>query len=153
MFRISFSIILSIVALCHGLALDKKLTCDYPWIQIESNSTKCYLQSRTTMSWFKGDLFCKQNGGMLAEPRTAEETDLIDKFCLADVDYWIGLTDLAIENNWIWDSDYSQPDYTNWYSSPSSSGSDCAYKYGNHKLKWDDYSCDSYKHALCQKEL
>jgi len=66
MFRISLLIMMSIAALCNA-------SCDYPWVQIEPSS-KCYLMSLEIMSWYEADMVCKENGGILAEPRTAEET-------------------------------------------------------------------------------
>merc|ERR1712126_126252 len=144
MFRISLLIMMSIAALCIS-------ACEYPWVQIGPNS-KCYLVTHEKVTWYEGDMLCKQSGGMLAEPRSAAETELIDQFCLSDGYYWIGLTDLVEEGTFLWDSDYSVPDYTNWNPGHPSGRGDCVYKEGGSRhLEWMNKDCEFTEHALCQK--
>lgn len=145
MFRISLLIMMSIAALCNA-------SCDYPWVQIEPSS-KCYLMSLEIMSWYEADMVCKENGGILAEPRTAEETELLNHFCQEGSYYWIGLSDLVEEGTFQWASDYSEPDYTDWYSTEPNGDGDCVFKHTTVcNLQWFDANCDVEKHALCQKD-
>ena len=41
--------------------------------------------------------FCWENGGWLAELFSSEEETRVDDILPVDLDYWIGLTDLASE--------------------------------------------------------
>ena len=41
--------------------------------------------------------FCWENGGHLAEFSSSEEEARVDDILATDLDYWIGLTDLASE--------------------------------------------------------
>ena len=73
----------------------------------------------------------------------------------------IGLTDLATEGHFVWGTDFSGLDYTNWNDGePNNSGGneECAHLYGIRGLKWNDLSCTKTAppnggelHALCQK--
>merc|ERR1712179_591162 len=79
--------------------------CVFPWVQLADDSP-CYTYSPEILTFYQADEFCKQNGGLLAEPRGVDETNiLIDILPLESRQYWIGLTDLAIEGNFEWMSD------------------------------------------------
>jgi len=136
-------------------------SCEYPWIQIGENS-KCYLVSHDPVTYYEADMFCKQSGGFLAEPRSAEETKLLDEFCLPELNYWIGLTDLAKEGTFVWGSDYSEPVYTSWLLDQPNGDGDCverAAANGGYGFHWADCDCDlsewtSYPtHAICQRDV
>merc|ERR1712154_292070 len=102
-----------------SVVASSEASCKFPWIQIRPDS-KCYIVSDDTMDHFEADLFCRQNGGDLAEPRSAEETALINEFLLYGQYYWIGrnlgfkmtllrLTDLKEKGIFLWGSDGSEP--------------------------------------------
>merc|ERR1712126_207290 len=136
-------------------------TCEYPWIQIGPNY-QCYLVSHDPLTYYAADQFCKQSGGYLAEPRSAEETEMLAEFCLPELNYWIGLTDLVEESKWVWGSAYSEPDYENWDSDNDANRNDgdCTIKRGHTDFTWWDSDCDNdhcvqfegQNHALCQKD-
>ena len=59
---------------------------------------------------------------------------------------------MAHEGQFIWDSDYSIPDYTHWDPGEPNNSGDCADINGLHGFKWDDTPCQvTNYHALCQK--
>jgi len=145
-------LIASIFRFCRG-------TCEFPWIQ-PGNDSPCYAVSTEALNFYNADKFCATHGGFLAEPRTAEETNLIELFVMPEGNYWIGLTDLADEGAFVWGTDYSAPDYTNWISGQPDNekgDEDCAHLYGKDGLQWNDAPCtrtsvaDVQLHALCQK--
>jgi len=147
-------LIANIFHFCHG-------TCEFPWIQ-PGHDSPCYAVSTEAVNFYNADKFCKTHGGFLAEPRTEEETHLIELFVMPEENYWIGLTDLADEGAFVWGTDYSAPDYTNWYTGEPSNddGEDCVHLWGSGGLQWNDHSCTStsvvndavvHLHALCQK--
>merc|ERR1711962_158530 len=154
MLKESLFIVAIIIASCES-------ACEYPWIQPGQNS-KCYQVSPQRGNWYDADKFCKQSGGMLAEPRSVEESELIDGLMVdksADV-AWIGLTDLWDEGIFLWDSDYSEPYYTNWATNKPSGfdDHDCVNTWST-KNQWgyrgwfdDPCSGNLYPYAVCQKD-
>ena len=68
----------------------------------------------------------------------------------------IGLTDLAIEGAFLWDSDLSAPTYTYWdINQPDNfdNDEDCVVITGKHTMKWNDIPCwyTDGTYAVCQK--
>jgi len=145
-------LIANIVHFCHG-------SCVLPWIQ-PGNDSPCYAVSTEELNFYNADKFCKTHGGFLAEPRTQEETNLIELFVKPDKNYWIGLTDIGEEGAFVWGSDFSAPDYTNWYPGQPDDyydNEDCVNLHSIFGLQWDDDICSTSSwdsigyHALCQK--
>jgi len=149
---VQLMLIASIVHFCHG-------SCEFPWIQ-PGNDSPCYAVSTEELNFYNADKFCKEHGGFLAEPRTPEETNLIELLVLPEEDYWIGLTDVAEEGTFVWVSDFSAPEYTNWgpgQPDDENNNEDCVLLWSKSGLQWNDDLCtltswDSIgRHALCQK--
>lgn len=116
---------------------------------------------------------CRQLGGNLAEPRTAEITSLINGFILPHLSYWIGkfnlnaiiryhrnkcieylfilailcfigLTDLATEGTFVWGTDFHVVEYTNWYiGEPQGGYGECCVILDDRNFKWLDFPCHS----------
>ena len=72
---------------------------------------------------------------------------------------YLGLSDEANEGQFLWESDYSKLDYSNWDAGEPSNkiNEDCVLLYGGtQELKWNDFKCekndqDGIKvYALCQ---
>ena len=84
---------------------------------------------------------------------------------LYDLDYWLGLNDLASPGNWVWQNSNVSPNYTHWGNDgPTvSNGTTCAVRTSDHGL-WYDLDCDgnfcfgcdrpewNNPHALCETE-
>ena len=64
------------------------------WLQVEDS---CYMVSVERMSWFAAQQFCWSHEGYLAEIDSQQEDELLDQMMLHEVQYWIGLNDLASE--------------------------------------------------------
>ena len=76
--------------------------------------------------------------------------------------YSLGLTDLANEGIFQWETDFKIPDYTNWYTGQPDSGNsaDCVILFEEKNHQWWDTDCHYVKnenfyrsaiHALCEK--
>ena len=84
---------------------------------------------------------------------------MLDSILLADIEYWIGLSDFASEGTWVWQDSHKHAEYTNWApGEPNNSGSNehCALKtFQGQYPGWTDYICDNSFvwngiHALCE---
>ena len=136
---------------------------DPSWLNTGSS---CYLVSHDRMSWFESQEFCYEKGGYLTEITSHEEESLLDRILLADLHYWIGLTDFAIEGKWVWQDSHKEAEYHNWApTQPNSCGHghdcDCVFKtftQFHEQPGWADYHCtlDAWGepiHALCEFDI
>ena len=57
----------------------------------------CYLMSQDKMTWYQAQEICWGHGGYLAEIKSKEEEDALDKYLIHDLNFWLGLEDLATE--------------------------------------------------------
>ena len=106
--------------------------------------------------------WCVSMGGILAEPRSSEETSEINELIGDDeISYWIGLLEEQLDV-WKWPSDDSTVEYSNWsqYSpSPNGNGTEPCVVLDSYLGKtWDDYTCDRTAYIypffpLCQKNV
>ncbi|XP_019614795.1 PREDICTED: IgGFc-binding protein-like [Branchiostoma belcheri] len=97
---------------------------------------------------------CEQNGGSLADLKTAEIAALVGRMVDSSKNYWIGLNDLYHEGRWHW-SDGVPLDscsYRNWYpGEPNNLGNeDCAHLWAGRGGKWNDLACSSKQYFICQ---
>merc|ERR1712098_793943 len=127
-----------------------------------STYSSCYLASHDRMTWFEAQEFCYEKEGYLAEITSHEEETLLDSILLADIEYWIGLSDFASEGTWVWQDSHKHAEYTNWAPTEPNNGNganeDCVVKSFVPELGkpgWNDYTCDfsAYNvgiHALCE---
>ena len=66
---------------------------------------------------------------------------------------FIGLTDLANEQQWVWSSDGSPLVYSNWKTGQPDGGTveNCAEKGFAAWTEWNDRACSEWALAICQK--
>ena len=99
--------------------------------------------------------FCWEAGGYLAELLSSEEEARLNAILAKDIDYWIGLTDLAHEGVWMWQERRTEADIFNWAPRQPNNGNalaheDCVVKRKTDGL-WNDRPCDNdVPHALCR---
>ena len=61
--------------------------------------------------------YCKTKGGKLAEPKSAEANeDIVALAKSIDDTVWIGIDDKSKEGHFIYASDGTSVEYTNWHS-------------------------------------
>jgi len=121
-------------------------------------STVYYAISDLPMAWDEAYEYCHNQMGYLAEPRSPEETEEINKL-VDGRNAWIGLTDKVTEALFLWNSDgQNTQSYHNWGEGEPSGDGDCAHLYFWTDEKWNDLYCDHMTdqygnpiYALCQK--
>lgn len=112
-----------------------------------------YVAVPELLSWADADAFCAGLGDALMTIESAGE-ERFAEFGLQGVygDYWIGLTDLAVEGDWR--DVYGQtPAFTSWHPgepNDSGAGEDCAQVWG--QGGWNDAECISTYAFVCESQ-
>jgi len=130
------------------------------WIIVDD---RCYLTSQTRMNQPEAQQFCTKKGGWLAEIFTSEEQkSILSSAVEQNRNYWIGLTDSAVEGHFIWQHSSKPLTWSNWYSGePNNFGNneDCVYYFHNDPNyhgngQWNDSRCNRDStppaYALCE---
>ena len=133
------------------------------WLNTDSS---CYLVSHVKMTWFEAQEFCFGKEAYLAEIQSHEEDSLLDIMLPEDTNYWLGLSDLAVEGRFVWEDSHSVAVYTGWApGQPDNIGTnlltrnaDCVFKsfrISQGEAGWHDVECAAVdwhgsNHALCE---
>merc|ERR1739836_52739 len=110
--------------------------------------------SPNNMNWFQAQQFCEEKGGYLAEIVTEIEQTNLNAILDTDSCYWIGLSDLAAEGEFVWQHSYSPVGgYTNWLPRQPDNGNgnleqDCVNLWQHNWFNfdqwgWDDENCEA----------
>ncbi|XP_031441964.1 CD209 antigen-like protein E [Clupea harengus] len=125
------------------------------------NSGKCYLFSSTGKTWSQSRDHCITLGGHLAIVNSHEEQNFLSQSAIEDF-YWMGLSDLVTEGQWIWvdstplsetgavfwlkrSDGQDEPD--NWKGADPS-GENCALV--SKVVDWRDNSCKNLWKFVCE---
>ena len=112
---------------------------------------------------------CTALGGYLPEPRDELENNFLDS--LNSESFYLGMTDSAVEGDWLWESDSTEVTWKNWVDwtsiftrDPPNGGTseNCALvlkhnnnkKLGHSTKAWIDHECDDPVHTftvVCEK--
>lgn len=133
-------------------SLPDAMDCPEPFTLLP---TGCYFHGGTglgladDLEFLEAEADCEGRGGHLAVITDETENAALTEWAGADVPY-IGLTDLASEGVFLWVVD-DTPSYLNWNSGePNDSwGDEECVELGSNG-RWNDTSCSSWKHYLCE---
>ena len=99
---------------------------------------------------------CQQLGGFLAEPRTQEINTAVQTFNFQSRFLWIGLTDLAEDETFLWQSNNAGLSYTDWAPNQPNNHQYKQHcvgvrkKNNNNNKQWNDRKCAEKNEYLCQ---
>ncbi|VDI68489.1 Hypothetical predicted protein [Mytilus galloprovincialis] len=137
--------------------------CPNGWLIYDSS---CYLISQTSVDWADSVTFCKAFGSKLVEIESQKEDNFIQTTLKHKHEhdsapphgYWIGLTDVVIQNEWTWiDSGRELSNmYSHWEKGqPDSRQSEnCGILWHSTGFTWhDDFCSDKVAFFICEKEL
>ena len=112
------------------------------------------------LPWADADAACQAAGLQLASVQSAEQNALLVA-AAAGNQVWIGGTDAASEDAWVWSPSNTPLSYTNWAGGePSNSGGaehclefilDWVHRVDWIPGQWNDDSCDRLKKYVCQQ--
>merc|ERR1712062_355447 len=120
------------------------------WIRKDKVSN-CYLFGTEATTFDEAQRFCRENGGMLAEPRSNRQNRIINKMISNDRDdtnYWIGLTDERREGEFVWQSDNEEVKFSNWNKNEPNNlkdQEDCVVLRKTRSFKWNDVRCYKWR--------
>ena len=119
------------------------------------------------MTGFAANNSCRELGGKLVEIDSEEEeralvTEINRRgYTEANINFWMGFTDLDVEGDWLLESNGLKPDYTNWAEDQPDDlwkPADCArLRTGRYKPQgpkgWYDLSWSGWSDIPCEKKL
>eukprot|EP00964_Phaeocystis_antarctica_P051995 scaffold30402_cov43-Phaeocystis_antarctica.AAC.1 len=104
------------------------------------------------LPWGDANAACLAANMQLASVQSAEQNALL-LATAAGNEVWIGGTDAASEDAWVWSPSNAPLSYTNWKSGEPNdhgSGEDCLlFNYGG-PGKWNDGTCADNRKYVCQ---
>lgn len=131
--------------------------------QVESpDDGTCYMLFNGLLSWQDAQAQCITVGANLVAIETeAEQTivgTLAGSFPADQPDLWLGASDLATENSFIW-ADGSPVVFDNWRdgepndNGPGDAGEDCSVIEGDNPAReWDDRQCVATFPSICERK-
>ncbi|KAL4231020.1 mannose binding [Mactra antiquata] len=149
-FHFAFLLMIVAVATC----------CKTGWL---TNGNSCYFFSHDTENWIGALQLCRELGGKLVEIETEAENTFIksQESQFVKDRFWIALSDVEIENTWIWMNSkvpLSTTGFSDWFpGQPDNNKLDqnCASFHlnktsGNTVWHWDDVPCMGRNHYICE---
>jgi hypothetical protein len=119
---------------------------------LDAAQASCYLVATVPATWqvARGD--CTVWGGALVKVESPEEDQLVGQ--LVTQDLWLGASDTAIENVFVW-TDGSPIVFGNWGPAQPDRfpGPDCVQKRSTAGRQWFDQPCDNNWLYVCEKPV
>jgi hypothetical protein len=101
-----------------------------------------------TLDWNAALADCQAWGGTLAALTSAEENTFAS--ALVANNTWIGGSDAAAPNAWVWAS--GEPwVYESWEAGEPNDSGDCVHIWHANSAGWDDTDCASSRAYLCER--
>ena len=124
--------------------------CPDYWKRLQTSQ---YAVFSSAKSWQHAEEFCRSMDAHLAKIESRDES-LSVKSLLIDLNsrgvYWIGLSDIEVENDWKWSDGSSLGPYNPWASdSPGSPSADCVCIY---RRPWHFRPCLNRQKFICEKK-
>ena len=163
MSNFTFFTTLLLLAVSFGAFEAKTLPVENEWLK--GSSDIFYLKGWFAANWNDAQDWCISMGGILAEPRSSEETSEINEFIGDEqICWWIGLHEEQLDV-WKWQSDDSAVEYSHWHSGEPNGDGDgdgpCVSIDPYVGKTWTDFRCDRTADdahnylffPLCQKKV
>ena len=102
------------------------------------------------MTFSSAKKFCQSKGAILPEPRTESMRNLMRQSEDFPYYFWLGLTDIANEGQYVWESDNSTVSDFDWKEGFPLGGKDhnCVLR---SSTGWRDLDCSRPCYIFCQK--
>ncbi|XP_022310239.1 C-type lectin domain family 3 member A-like [Crassostrea virginica] len=124
--------------------------CRSGWV---NHKDKCYMFSRMAETWGVATSYCQAYHSKLAEPLTDDESTFLRTHAHSlRHSYWIGITDLISENEWVYSSNLQRIQSTDWAHHEPNGGNDqnCALLFYPQHSQWIDINCHASEYFICE---
>ncbi|XP_053383513.1 C-type lectin mannose-binding isoform-like [Mercenaria mercenaria] len=145
------------ILLVFGYNTSDAVECQDDWT---TYGTSCYLFGHQSLSFYSAENYCRQHKGHLVHINGDAENTFIREHLrnMKGTGWWIGLTDDAVENTWIWYDTNEKTEYTDWApNQPDNAGNneDCvefnmSSGYNGH---WNDAPCHVNLLPICEQQF
>ncbi|XP_033100002.1 perlucin-like protein [Anneissia japonica] len=127
-----------------------KSLCPYFWSSFQGS---CYKLSNVDTDWYEAKVRCQKENATLVTISTEEENAFVRNLVCCERT-WIGLNDIAVENDWKWLNNETFT-FSDWYTGEpnNQNDEDCGEIYDSRlKRKWNDKCCHCANPAyVCEK--
>jgi len=113
-----------------------------------------YLFDGRKMTWIDAEKQCQAWGGHLATVTSQRQNDyLLNELKKRNLgDSWIGLNDIAKENNFVWVDGQGASGFINWaHGEPNGKRSENCVEFYRNGGTWNDWSCNNKASFICQR--
>ncbi|GAB6032988.1 Fc fragment of IgE, low affinity II, receptor for (CD23) [Chamberlinius hualienensis] len=118
----------------------------------------CYYFSNTTFNWHNAVTSCELKGTDLAHPSTLEKNTQLVDYIKANFPtvafWWLGASDLAKDDTWIWAHDNSPVSFNNWLEGQPDNyqgNEKCLHYWTEFNWGWNDAQCLTAYHYICEQ--
>lgn len=118
---------------------------------LKCHQSTLYFFSSETKNWNESRKYCRERGTDLIIINNTEEQDFVKNISGSD-HFWIGLTDIEVEDRWKW-ADGSTLTYRSWASTEPNDyqgNEDCA---DTRSSEWFDTQCNNTAKWICEKGI
>ncbi|XP_062607293.1 perlucin-like protein [Saccostrea cucullata] len=131
--------------------------CPHGWVH---HASSCYLFiSDVHKDWRGAMSHCNVLQAKLVEIETAAEDEFI-RLHLKNNNYtgqfWMGLSDILREGEWVWMSSQKVATYTNWgpgLPDNYANNEDCGTLWNHYGFLWNDKYCGHHVNFICENEM
>ena len=117
--------------------------------------SSCYRVTETTFPWARARQECENLGGILAVPRSLQESDLVLTLIPVDKNAWIDCSSLETDGAVVCKEGNDEVAFRNWDAGQpgTGEGEDCVLISRQHgsQRKWHDYFCGFGEFAVCKQ--
>jgi len=129
---------------------DDEVNCPDDWFNAKELGCFKFLETRVNLNWVEAQIECGQIGGYLAEPRTTRQAEFLGEIAILEapltgIQFWyIGLTDLSREGDWLWIHAGLDLEESYWGENKPTgkSNNNCGVmSVKKNQLSWEDHDC------------
>ncbi|XP_048769474.2 perlucin-like protein [Ostrea edulis] len=131
--------------------------CPNHWTNHQSS---CYLfMQDVPVDFIEAGSFCQRRASKLVEVETAYENNFLRSHIVGtrpQEGYWIGLSDIVSEGEWVWTSTQTKASFVDWTPNQpdnSQGHQDCAMFFAPDGFHWNDHFCTVKAGYICEMDL
>ncbi|XP_053383025.1 perlucin-like isoform X2 [Mercenaria mercenaria] len=130
--------------------------CPNGWVSFNAS---CYLFGSDKLNFVAAQEYCQLRRSHLVSVETTDETAFLKIFMKSiegeqkGASYWLGLTENATNNSWVWQEGDTKATFFDWASGEPDKGrtEGCVWFEQIKSYQWSDVSCSRTTRPVCEK--